>query len=158
LLERNEETGVYRVVDYKTSDKGDVPQKVHLSKVIASSADPVLPACDFEDGKNVARWKDLQLPLYQLAVQKISDQPVECAYLCLAKAVKDVCMARWTPSEQQSAAALACAEAVVDNIQKGYFPIPERSQYEDPWLPWLGVDYKTGIDPEWLTKHTEVSS
>ncbi len=158
LIEKNAETGAYRIIDYKTSDKAADPIKTHLIRQRAGARDPVLPECIFESGDVVYRWKDLQLPLYQIAVERALGVEACCAYFSLAKAVKDIRLWEWFPGETERSAALVCAEAIVDAIQRGYFPFEGESRYEDSWIPWFGGDYTTGLKQEWLDAHTEGNS
>ncbi|MEX0321233.1 MAG: PD-(D/E)XK nuclease family protein [Puniceicoccaceae bacterium] len=155
LLERNSDSGLYRIVDYKTSDKAVDPFKVHLSRHREGGRIPVLPECVFESGNATFRWKDLQLPLYQVSVERVFGVEASCAYVSLAKAVKDIRLLEWTPGETERSAALKCAEAIVESIRQGYFPVEGESRYDDPWLPWFGGDYLTGLNPQWVTAHTE---
>lgn len=153
LLERNQESGTYRIVDYKTSDKGADPEKNHLTFPNASSREPLFPECDFICGNKRARWKDLQLPLYQRAVELLTGESATCAYFNLCKAVGEICLAEWQPTREQGAAAMACAEAIVKRVKAGQFAPVDRSTYEDPWLKWFGGDYAATLDPAWQAQH-----
>jgi ATP-dependent helicase/nuclease subunit B len=155
LLEKNAKSGAYRIVDYKTSDKAVDPCKTHLVRQRAGAREPVLPECVFETGEAEYRWKDLQLPLYQVAVEKALGVEASCAYFSLAKAVKDIRLMDWHPGKAERTAALACAEAIVDAIKRGYFPTEGESRYEDPWLTWFGGNYTGCIQADWLAKHVE---
>ncbi|MGC9452843.1 MAG: PD-(D/E)XK nuclease family protein [Oceanipulchritudo sp.] len=156
LLEENAQTGELRIIDYKTTDKSDGPAKAHWLQPNARSAEPPFPECDFMAGDKRRRWKDLQLPLYQLAVRKLRGKPPRCGYLCLTKAVRDVRLEEWTPGPEEAAAAMACAEAIIRLIRAGRFPLDGLSRHEDPWLPWFGGDYRSTLDPEWLQQHAGV--
>jgi ATP-dependent helicase/nuclease subunit B len=153
LVERNEESGEYRIIDYKTSDKNDGPYKAHLSMVRSNSADPVFEECDFETGGKWYRWNDLQLPLYQLAAREALGEYAQCGYISLSKAVKDIRLDSWTPTEEQAAAALNCARSVVRHIHEGHFPIPDKVSNRDPWLPWFADDFNGSISPQWVEAH-----
>jgi ATP-dependent helicase/nuclease subunit B len=156
LVERNEESGLYRVVDYKTSDRPVEAMKAHLMRPNATSAAPWFPECDFVEGDKTWRWTNLQLMMYHLAVEKALGQRPEVAYLNLAKAVKEVKLSPWHPSEAQALAAMACAEAVVRQIRGGVFPAGKGARYKDDWLPWFGGDYESGVNPDWRARHMEV--
>lgn len=153
LLERNEESGKYRIIDYKTSDKNDGPYKVHLSMVRSNTADPIIAESDFEAGGKWYRWNDLQLPLYQLAVREALGDFADCGYISLSKAVKGIRLDTWTPSGEQASAALNCAKSVVRHIQEGHFPIPEKVSNRDPWLPWFADDFHGAINTQWIEAH-----
>jgi len=148
LLEWNESENLYRVVDYKTSDKSDSPATTHMSKLNSNSAPSLFPECEFESAGKHYRWKDLQLPLYQLAVKKAFGAEVTSAYFNLAKTVNDVGLKEHRFSESDLAAALKCAEAIIERIREGEFPISTSKRFEDPWLSWFGKDYKA-LDSVW---------
>ncbi|NDV61815.1 hypothetical protein G0Q06_05070 [Puniceicoccales bacterium CK1056] len=152
LLEKNEESGQYRIVDYKTSDKAADPARKHLTHPNARSREPLLPECDFLDGKKTARWTDLQLPLYQKAVELLTGEIATCAYFNLSKAVGEIGILEWATTEAQREAALQCAEAIVKQIQTERFPLEGNSSYEDPWLKWFGGDYERNLHPDWVAK------
>ncbi|MGA1205630.1 MAG: PD-(D/E)XK nuclease family protein [Opitutales bacterium] len=153
LLERNEETGKYRIIDYKTSDKNEPPMRTHISSLNASSGKPLFPETDFLIGDKSYRWKDLQLPLYQEGVLRFLGEEAECGYLCLGKAVKDIELNLWTPDSGIRSAALECAGAILRRISEGIFPLPSRPSPYDSWLPWFNMDYAGTIDPVWMAKH-----
>ena len=158
LLERNEESGAYRIVDYKTSDKATPPDSAHWYKPNSRSGDPPFPECDFWLGGKLHRWRDLQLPLYQEAVRLYTGQWATTAYFCLTKAVGDIQLTEWNPGEEVGAAALKCAGAIIGHIRSGRFPLEGMGRWEDPWLDWFGSDYLTTIDPDWLQRHAGVKA
>jgi ATP-dependent helicase/nuclease subunit B len=155
LLERNAETGALRIVDYKTSDKSEGARRSHLLQPGSRSAAPLFARQEFLINDKVHRWKDLQLPLYQRAVELHAGQVAECAYFGLGKAIADVGMDHWMPSADERQAALACAEAIIGSIRDGHFPPAGASRYEDPWLAWFGGDYAAALDPQWRARHME---
>jgi len=155
VLERNGETGLYRIVDYKTTDSAEQPVAAHLFKPNARSAPAPFPECEFTLEGKLHRWKNLQLPLYQAAVAQWAGAPPGCAYLCLAKAAGDVALHEWDPGPVAGPAAVACAEAIVGLLRRGWFPPGPATPYQDPWLQWFGGDYLETIDPEWRARHME---
>jgi ATP-dependent helicase/nuclease subunit B len=158
LVEKNEESGLYRVIDYKSSDSATEAIRAHLIKINVNSPEPWFPECDFEEDGKAYRWKDLQLILYYLAVEKAMEVRPMVGYFNLAKAVKEVGISQWVPSETHVSAALKCAEGVVERIREGSFPVGPSTRYKDDWLPWFGSDYMAGIDPAWRERHMEVES
>ncbi|MCA9064729.1 MAG: PD-(D/E)XK nuclease family protein [Planctomycetaceae bacterium] len=88
-IDRHHRTGEWRVLDYKTGDTTDSPERSHQKK---------------------EQWIDLQLPLYQLLVS--SDEitgDVQLGYVTLPgdpKAGRFV-MANWTPQQLREAELLA---------------------------------------------------
>lgn len=145
LVERNEENGLYRIIDYKTSDKAESPVKTHLAKPNARSGEPLFPEMDFVSGDKRLRWKDLQLPLYLEAFSRGMGEPASCAYFNLPKAISETGVADWTPGPKQREAALSCAHAVARLVASGHFPLPDKAQPNDPWLVWFGGDYTAAL-------------
>ena len=105
VIERNEETGAYRIIDYKTSDTGAKAEKSHIIKHRSNSAAPHFPEMLFRDDNTLYRWGDLQLPLYQLAVFQAFGEWAECAYMNLPKAKTEGVFSLWTPNEVNREAA-----------------------------------------------------
>lgn len=155
LLERNEESGLYRIVDYKTSDNAIEAQAAHIGRLVATSPDPLFPEMDFVEDDKSWRWKDLQLVLYHQAVKLATGKDPVVAYLSLAKAVKEVRLSEWVPSEAQIAAGMKCAGAIIRLIRKGHFPAGRSIRYKEDWLPWFGGDYQTGLDAGWQARYME---
>ncbi len=86
-IDRNEATGQLVVLDYKSSDRGDSPDKVHRDGP--------------KDGKE---WIDLQLPLYRHMVPALSLDaagPLKLGYVLLPKdtAAAKFELAEWTDAE-----------------------------------------------------------
>lgn len=158
LVERNEENGRYRIIDYKTSEKAVEAKAAHLTRTNANSAEALFTGTDFEEGGSTWRWKDLQLILYSEAVRIAYGELAEVAYLNLAKARKEIRLSTWTPTEVQSRAGLDCAAAIIRQIREGRFPLGRSARYRDDWLPWFGGDYATGIAPAWRERHMEVEA
>jgi len=157
LLEVNSQSGEYRIIDYKTSEKSEAPERVHLQKLNSSSREPMFAETDFNVGNKSYRWKDLQLPLYQMAVEKSLGVRPGCAYLCLGKAVKDIRLQEWSPDDAHASAAQRCAFAIIRNIRDGAYPPPDRISRYDRWAVWFGDDYQQAIDRDWICKHTKGS-
>jgi ATP-dependent helicase/nuclease subunit B len=156
LIERNSRTGEVRITDYKTSDSGTGAEASHLSQIRSNSGEPPVAACDFERAGKPWRWKDLQLPLYQIAAERFLGTRPSCAYFNLSKAVTEIRIDEWNPEPELSEAALACAEAIIEHIRKGEFPVTAKSRFEDPWLDWFGGDYTATLDTDWLARHGDV--
>jgi len=118
-IDRNEDTGEYRILDYKSGDKGDKPEAVH------------------RNGRT-KEWKNLQLPLYRhialaMDLEGVDDisQLNQVGYVLLPKKIAEVgfAMADWTESEFESADKLA-REIVSKIIRKEYWP-PLKPTYDD---------------------------
>lgn len=110
------ETIGYRVIDYKTADAGDSPEKVH------------------RDGpRDARRWIDLQLPLYRELARSVGCAgAIELGYVQLPR---DVAAVGWSPGEWGEAElddAVEQAREVVRAIRAGVFwPPAEPPRYED---------------------------
>jgi ATP-dependent helicase/nuclease subunit B len=141
-IDRHRETGVLRVIDYKTGKVKSVEAQ-HRRKVSASTTLPahIDRACAVihsgsERGKPVDfRWINLQLPLYALAMAAVDPQaapPVPC-YFTLGATEADVAIEEWTGfSAADLEAAQACAGWIVGKIASGEFwPPAERVDYDD---------------------------
>lgn len=150
LVERNEESGKYRIIDYKTSDQAESPERTHLTVLNARSAGPLFPESDFTNGNKRARWKDLQLPLYLEAFRKSFREDASCAYFNLPKAIGETGIKHWTPGPVQREAALACARRIADLVASGHFPAPEKPDRNDPWRVWFGGDYTASLPERFL--------
>ncbi|MGB6045606.1 MAG: PD-(D/E)XK nuclease family protein [Pirellulales bacterium] len=92
-IDRNENTGEYSVLDYKTSDKAKLPDEVH---------------------RKGGEWVDLQLPLYRHLVKASGiDGAVRLGYIVLPKNAEQVGarLAEWTDAELEQADIVACGVA-----------------------------------------------
>ncbi len=101
-IDVNTQTGQRVILDYKTSDTGDSPEKTHR--------------------KRSGEWIDLQLPLYRhLARELVLDGPVGLGYILLPKSTANVGIsaAEWTDAELEDADATACE--VVRNVRDQRF-------------------------------------
>ncbi|MBL9147722.1 MAG: PD-(D/E)XK nuclease family protein [Phycisphaerae bacterium] len=111
----------WRILDFKTSDRGELPRDAHL-------AGP----------KTAPRWRDLQLPLYlhgmREALLKLEpESTIELGYVLLPS---DETRAGWhdaafTPAEIDGA--LRVAADVVGAIRDGAFPPGDRAPKFDPF-------------------------
>jgi ATP-dependent helicase/nuclease subunit B len=135
-IERNELTGRWRVLDYKTSDEPRSPKEAHcraLNRRASSSAVPELARFTL-DGRLLA-WTDLQLPLYLWALSHDPAVPrdLACGYFQLPRAAGATAVALWEDySDAWQAAALRCAEAVAAAIRAGQFwPPNEDVAFDD---------------------------
>lgn len=102
-IDIHEETGERMILDYKTSDAGDAPNKSHRRKS--------------------GEWVDLQLPLYRHLVPKlgIDARTVRLGYVVLPKKVADVGLSLGDWTEEDLATADQAASEVVRNIRSERF-------------------------------------
>ncbi len=130
-IDRNAETGLIRVMDYKTSDKAEDPAAAHFATVREDTREYAL--LEFE-GKD-KRWKDLQLPLYGLLLRAHGRLPSPCelGYFSLPKALTktDVLVGQGFNTELLYAAE-RCAKGVIEDIRaRRFWPPAERIEYDD---------------------------
>lgn len=84
-IDQNQTTGQFRVLDYKTSETAEKPEKTHFSK---------------------GEWVDLQLPLYRLLVRSLGiEDNLQLGYVHLPGDLASVgaSIARWDHAELESA-------------------------------------------------------
>lgn len=139
-IDRHRESGLLRVIDYKTGKvtnvDGEHRSKVYPSTVLPSHISEECPAIYTDDsGKKPTdyRWTNLQLPLYALALyQRDKTIPVPC-YISLGSTEKNVALHPWDSFTQDDMdAAQACAEWVTQQITAGIFwPPAEKVKYDD---------------------------
>ena len=124
-VDRHEESGALRVLDYKTSDRPVTPAEAHLRLWRTDDPEPEWIRFEFE-GKTWA-WVDLQLPLYRQALAVEHPEGVRCGYFNLPKAASETGLALWDDySPELHAAALSCAAGVCRSIREGRFWPPNE--------------------------------
>ncbi len=133
-IERHADSGVVRVVDFKTSDKAVDPLAAHCLKAGGDPDWRALPG-------GARRWKDLQLPLYAVYAGMHADwraAGVVAAYVNLPVALTESAVTEWReesgpgPSRETCDSALACAVEVARRIRAGVFgPPAEEVDYDD---------------------------
>jgi ATP-dependent helicase/nuclease subunit B len=116
-MDRHQDTGMLRIMDYKTSESSISPDKKHRIK---------LP-------DKTMQWLDLQLPLYRvLAASEIYDDKVQLGYLQLGKKLDKVGfdLADWSLDEMDDAYNIA--KNVIRKIRDGIFwPPSDPPSYDD---------------------------
>jgi ATP-dependent helicase/nuclease subunit B len=131
-IERNEITGEYRVIDYKTSDRPVNPMEAHLRNLRRGESVPEFAFAG--PGGEGPAWMDLQLPLYLRAVA-VGGAPVSCAYFNLPKAAGETGIRPWTDyTRELESSAWRCAEGVAAAIVAGEFWPPNedlRAEWDD---------------------------
>jgi len=116
-IDVNERIGQREILDYKTSDVGDPPEKTHR-----------------KNGK----WIDLQLPLYRHLVRAVGiDGVVRLGYILLPKGTADVgaSIAKWTEADLTDADRVACE--VIRGIREERFwpPKDPPPKYSEDFAP-----------------------
>jgi len=114
-VDRNDLTGEWAVIDYKTGEQGSAPRQTH-------------------GPSEAGVWKDLQMPLYRLLVQPLlnaaaeadqssngTDPVVKLGYVPLSRkpSLTTFTDGKWTAEELESG--LECAREVVRAIRAGRF-------------------------------------
>lgn len=144
-IEHNEQTGAWRVLDYKSSHKAKSPAQTHLS----TRAEPIVAEASFNDGGKTAVWLDLQLPLYRLFCPEAGgDAPPETGYFLLPAATETTGIHMLDMNPQRDEAARACAEAVAGRIARGIFwPPAKKVDYDDFETLFLNDPPDETLDP-----------
>ena len=123
-VDRHRESGVLRVIDYKSSNTAEKPEKVHLQN--ARDDDPSYAVFQPAEGR-AQRWTNLQLPLYAEMFRQEGE--IEVAYFDLPKSVTQTGLRPWTGfSQAHLESALRCAEGVIESIGAGIFWPPGRAE------------------------------
>jgi len=130
-IDRNRETGAIRILDYKTTDIAQSPQKAHLG---APAKDAVIYTVVDCSGKEKC-WQELQLPLYYmlLADNRELSEKVELGYFNLPKAVTDTALYIWDDfNDALLKSAWNCAEGIINDIsERRFWPPSEKVKYDD---------------------------
>jgi ATP-dependent helicase/nuclease subunit B len=124
-IDRHQETGAVRVLDYKTSDTAVNPAFAHLRPPGQMRELPAWAHLE-HDGKPLV-WSDLQLPLYRHALAAEYPTLAEVGYFNLPKASADARLEWWEPYPRElQDSALACAAGVCRAIRAGEFWPPNE--------------------------------
>ncbi|MBL68535.1 MAG: hypothetical protein CMO74_08840 [Verrucomicrobiales bacterium] len=132
-IERNRKTGAMRVLDYKTSNKGDGPAKTHWQTFKAGRDDAVPAYAQFEIADKPHVWRDLQLFIYAWALGEMDRDDLELGYFNLPTVGADAGVKLITPVDREVlGAAMACARGVVADVGAGRFwPPATNLKYDD---------------------------
>ncbi len=160
-LDENERDGRLLVLDYKTSDKAETPEDAHLAACREDADVPEFVRTE-RDGKP-AKWTDLQLPLYLLALEgegkrrkaegrsegteKVAG-PILAGYFSLPKAVTETRIDIWRPEPEQLASAERCAKGVVAAVRAGVFWPPVRGAWNPEFDDLAAALVPEGCAPE----------
>jgi ATP-dependent helicase/nuclease subunit B len=139
-IDRHQESGALRVIDYKTGavDKveGEHRKKTSARTVLPDHipADSPVIHHDFAVEKlSECRWTNLQLPLYAAALcDRLGAMPVPC-YITLGSTAADVNLGEWEGfSEYDLGAAMGCAKWIVAQIEsREFWPPAKKINYDD---------------------------
>lgn len=145
-IDRNEANGMYRLIDYKTTDTGRPPEEAHWTRHRGTEAH-VLPESIFTMEGKPWRWLDLQLPLYLLAMREKFGSAVAAGYFVLPKTKESTAIRLWTQlTPEHLLHAEATAQAIGAAIARGRFWPPAEKAYADD-LDYLFPDgIETDVD------------
>ncbi len=126
-IERNENTGHYRVMDFKTSASAKKPRDVHFTKFKQDAREPLGDPLEMgtKGRKSLKAWSDFQLPLYACYVAEKynggSMNGVVVAYANLPRAVRDTSIEPWEISDEELASFRQWLAAAVAGVRASRF-------------------------------------
>jgi ATP-dependent helicase/nuclease subunit B len=141
-IEKNNHTGTWRVIDYKTHSNSTAPSKKHFGSRLSSEWLPEAEVCYIEAGKiKNKRWADLQLPLYREILRhwyatQIGDSSIVTAYFTLCADPYESAVHEFTQLDAAVLdSAMKCAREISQRVHKGEFwpPQPLASSWDDPF-------------------------
>ncbi len=166
-IDRNADTGEYRVIDYKTwRSTRDAPDSMKASVPPAFGPDAAvygLPSFEARKGQT-KYWHDLQLPLYLLMAAEgargggiPAGASIQCAYCVLGDSANDSGLAPLgiEPEFLRPAleAARKTAELVVRAVQAGRFP-HKTVKLPGAYARLFPAGIKDGLSAEWDADQT----
>lgn len=151
-IDRNLKTGAYRLIDYKTNDRGKPPEEAHWVKHKPADLH-ALPEAIFEMYGDQWRWVDLQLPLYLLAMREKYGTDVSAGYFVLPKTKEGTGIRLWTElTPEHLIQAEACARAIGAAVANRRFWPPAELRYEDEADYLFPDGLEANVDAEEMVK------
>ncbi len=147
-VDRHRQSGVFRILDYKTSDKSKSPEELHLAAVREDTREYARVALA---GK-IRRWTDLQLPLYVRMLRPLlgENAAIEAGYFNLPRDTDSTGVMTWQGlTGPLLDFADECAAGVAADIQsRRFWPPATRVQYDDfeSLFPVDAVDCVDGVE------------
>ena len=154
-IEENVETGAKRVLDYKTKSKDHGVVKAHAVQIKSNTNWPehlkkvdavraMLPL-GYRGKEAEARWTNLQVPLYALAIGELDS----VGYFGLGSTSSNVGVYLWPEFGQSEVeAARVCAQWIVGQVEAGVFwPPAEKVKYDDYEKLRFGKSLESVIKP-----------
>jgi len=130
-VDRHRSTGVYRVLDYKSSEKARTPEEFHFGTFREDSREYSLISA----GGKTRRWIDLQLPFYvwMFRAGVAPEAVVHAGYFNLPRDTDSTGVALWDSlDEDVLAGASVCAQGVVSDVMNARFwPPASRVDFDD---------------------------
>ena len=153
LIERHSETGLRRVLDYKTGSKGTLPAAAHLKALRGKAAGdiPDWQICHYDGRPH--KWINLQLPFYVWIASRQGHGDVATGYVNLPAASSESAVNLWEElDEELVASAMDCARGVLRSIRTATFWPPALSVTYDDFKPLWFDSIEESFDPELLLK------
>ncbi|MDP6794780.1 MAG: PD-(D/E)XK nuclease family protein [Verrucomicrobiota bacterium] len=137
-VERNVDTGVVRVLDYKTSSTAKEPSQTHWGVYLEERDAEIASEYARLDGRDVGkrapqRWLDLQLPIYAWAIEEEHGAEVEVGYFNIPSVGTNTGVSLLLPFDtgiQSSAMGCACG-VVKDVASERFWPAATKLKYDD---------------------------
>jgi ATP-dependent helicase/nuclease subunit B len=130
-IDRHPDRGLIRVLDYKTSDYAQSPEKAHIGSLSRN----IWGYARVDVNGQEKCWIDLQLPLYRflLCGREEFGGRMELGYFNLPRAVGETGIVIWEGlSDALLKSAHVCACGIIDNIrERRFWPPKVRVQYDD---------------------------
>ena len=153
-IDYNENSGKWRLIDYKTSGTSIPPLNAHWGVVSRSKKLKDSPSwARFTDvDGNECAWRDLQLPLYVLAWKSeiSSGEDVQTGYFNLPSSENDSGFKELILSLDILDSATKCAEAIIEKITKvqQFWPLGRKLElYEQSYKRLFFHDVEATLEP-----------
>ena len=125
-IDQHEETGAFRVLDYKTS--GTLPAEAHWASAV-TDPEQYPEYCRFElprprGNPSLKRWTNLQLPLYRWWAElqpEFAGKEISVGYFLLPAEEEEIGVALWPQlDDAMMRSAMICANGVVAELRTGW--------------------------------------
>jgi ATP-dependent helicase/nuclease subunit B len=162
-VERHAQFGV-RLIDFKTYSPYDsvkrarkTVEEYHLAKIKRSEDPAALTPWVLapRSSGELARWSDLQLPLYRLAMERrFPAERITTAHATLGKTKADIGLDEWPALEGALLeSAKACAEGVIESIRaRTFWPPAEKLPFGDDFGHLFFGDVAKAVDASLLIR------
>jgi len=154
-VDRNSATGEIRVLDYKTSDRGDGPETEHLRPPKENTPEYAIARAN---GRDDRAWKDLQLPLYAILLREQGNELAGATpgYFTIPGAVDETAVKIWdtfTPELLKSAE--ICAAGIARDIAARRFWPPSPRVNNDDFEVLFSASLESSVDFESFREYME---
>jgi hypothetical protein len=121
----------YRILDYKTHDTPEPPEKMHLSPPRDGRE-----SIQLEYKNKTRQWSNLQLPLYRWLCEESplldSGRPMQVSYFNLPKTLDKTGVETWEAEPELADEARRVLHTVLDLIQQEvWHPMSAPTRYDD---------------------------